>query len=263
MIRRAYPTSGTGDLRRRARPRRARASRSTDAGSTRGRTPGSTTPARRGRSSTVSFSRRAAAARSRRGSSRARSSSSAPSAPSLQDVHPTAVSGDDLMAGAEIQANAIDTVLGGLPAARGRPAGVDVAPDRRCSGCSAPLAALRLGPLRAALAGADRRGVVFAVAVQLAFNAGWIVPFLYPLGALVLGVGRRARARADLIGAFERERVRDLFARFVPEAGRRRGARATPTTTCGSAASAREVHRPVQRHPRLHDLLRDHARRTR
>ena len=38
-----------------------------------------------------------------------------PSAPSLQDIHPTSISGEELMAGAEIQANAIDTVRRGFP----------------------------------------------------------------------------------------------------------------------------------------------------
>ena len=38
-----------------------------------------------------------------------------PSAPSLQDLHPTSTSGDNLMAGAEIQANAISTVQRDLP----------------------------------------------------------------------------------------------------------------------------------------------------
>jgi adenylate cyclase len=39
-----------------------------------------------------------------------------PSAPSLQDVHPTSTTGaDELMAGAEIQATALDTVRRGLP----------------------------------------------------------------------------------------------------------------------------------------------------
>ena len=39
-----------------------------------------------------------------------------PSAPSLQDVHPTSTTGDDeLMAGAEIQANALETVRRALP----------------------------------------------------------------------------------------------------------------------------------------------------
>ena len=41
-------------------------------------------------------------------------------APSLQDLHPTPT--DGLMPGAEIQANAIETVLRGLPASR-RPGG--------------------------------------------------------------------------------------------------------------------------------------------
>ena len=36
-------------------------------------------------------------------------------APRLQDVHPVPTSGDELMAGAEVQANAISTVLRGLP----------------------------------------------------------------------------------------------------------------------------------------------------
>ena len=49
------------------------------------------------------------------------------------------------------------------------------------------------------------------------FNGGWIVSGLYPLLALGLGfVG--ALGVATTVGAFERERVRDLFARFVPEA---------------------------------------------
>ena len=38
-----------------------------------------------------------------------------PTAPSLQDVHPTSTTGDELMSGAEIQANAIETVRRGLP----------------------------------------------------------------------------------------------------------------------------------------------------
>src|SRR5206468_12638523 len=38
-----------------------------------------------------------------------------PAAPSLGDVHPTSVTGAGLMAGAEIQANAIWTALHGFP----------------------------------------------------------------------------------------------------------------------------------------------------
>ena len=59
--------------------------------------------------------------------------------------------------------------------------------------------------------------MLFAGCAQLAFNSGVIVSVVYPLMALGLGfVG--ALGVATTVGAFERERVRDLFARFVPEA---------------------------------------------
>jgi adenylate cyclase len=74
----------------------------------------------------------------------------------------------------------------------------------------------RFGPTRAALAGLAS-AVLFAAFAQLAFNSGLIVSVSYPLMALGLGfVG--ALGVATTVGAFERERVRDLFARFVPEA---------------------------------------------
>jgi adenylate cyclase len=136
-----------------------------------------------------------------------------PSAPSLQDVHPTSTSGDELMAGAEIQASALDTVRRGLP--------LQPAPDWLdpllivLLGMVAPVASLRISPLRA-IAVALVLAAVFAVAVQLAFNGGTIVAFVYPLGALALTtVG--ALAVHYVTTAYERERVRDLFARFVPE----------------------------------------------
>ena len=78
------------------------------------------------------------------------------------------------------------------------------------------VATLRLGPQRAAVVGIVS-ALAFAGLAQLAFNGGWIVSGLYPLLALGLGfVG--ALGVATTVGAFERERVRDLFARFVPEA---------------------------------------------
>ena len=58
---------------------------------------------------------------------------------------------------------------------------------------------------------------LFAVAVQLSFNHGRIVLFVYPITALTLSaVG--ALGVHYLLVAFEREQVRDVFARFVPEA---------------------------------------------
>ena len=58
---------------------------------------------------------------------------------------------------------------------------------------------------------------LFTVAAQLAFNHGTIVLYVYPLTALVLStVG--ALGVYILLAAFEREQVRDVFTRFVPEA---------------------------------------------
>src|SRR3954453_16522603 len=71
------------------------------------------------------------------------------SAPSLQDVHPTSVSGNELMAGPEVQANAISTVLRGVPL-RDAPGWLDVLCVILLA-LAAPLAALRLSALRAGL----------------------------------------------------------------------------------------------------------------
>jgi adenylate cyclase len=136
-----------------------------------------------------------------------------PSAPSLQDIHPTSVSGEDLMAGAEIQANAIDTVRRGFPLTSA-PGGLDIALIVLL-GMAAPAASLRFSPLRA-LAVALGLGVLFTIAVQLAFNSGTTIAFVYAIGTLV-AVSVAVLALHYLTVAFERERVRDLFARFVPE----------------------------------------------
>jgi adenylate cyclase len=137
-----------------------------------------------------------------------------PSAPSLQDVHSTSVGGGDLMSGAEVEANAIATVLDDFPL-RDTSGPVNVLLIVLL-GMIGPAAGIALGPLRAALIGVLAAGA-FAVAVQLLFNAGEIVPFVYPMIALVLGV-IGALGVGLVVGAFERERVRDLFSRFVPEA---------------------------------------------
>jgi adenylate cyclase len=134
-------------------------------------------------------------------------------APSLQDVHPTSVGGDEQMAGPEIHANAIDTVRRSLPLQRAG-AGLDVLLIVLL-GLVAPVASLRFSPLRA-LAIALALGGLFVVAVQLAFNGGTILSFVYPLLTLLL-VSFGVLAVHYLTTAFERERVREMFARFVPE----------------------------------------------
>src|SRR5205085_4239468 len=82
-------------------------------------------------------------------------------------------------------------------------------------GVAVPAASLRLGPAPT-IALAVALGVVFAIVVQLAFNGGAVVSFVYPLGALILAsIGSLA---VQLVTeAFERIRTRDLFTRFVPE----------------------------------------------
>ena len=135
-------------------------------------------------------------------------------APVLKDVFPTSTASEDLMAGPEVQAAAIQTVLDDFPL-RGAPGWIDglliVA-----LGLAGALATARLSPLRGAISGLVATGL-FLVAAQLLFEAGLIVSVLYPLAALVLGVVG-ALGVSVAVGAFERERVREMFARFVPEA---------------------------------------------
>jgi adenylate cyclase len=137
-----------------------------------------------------------------------------PTAPSLQDLRATSTTGDDLMPGAEIQANAIQTVRRGLPLSE-LPGWLDVVLIA-VLGVLGPLAMLTFGPLRATLA-ALLVAAGYAVAAQLAFNGGDIVPFVHPVGALALGlVG--SLAVETVIGAIDRAVTRDRFARFVPKA---------------------------------------------
>ncbi len=134
-----------------------------------------------------------------------------PAAPSLQDVHPTPLG--ENMPGAEIQANAIWTVLHGFP--------LKSAPNWFTIlsiiglGMLAPVASLRLNLLWTLLL-AIPAAVLYVVATQLAFDYGHVISFVYPFTALVLSSVGSLGAHY-LMAAFERERVRDVFSRFVPE----------------------------------------------
>ena len=134
------------------------------------------------------------------------------SAPILQDIHATSTTKGNQMPGPEIWANAVSTLARGAP--------LSFAPSWLnvllivLLGVLAPLGSLRLQPLRALL-DSLAAAVAFTVATQIAFNSGWILSFVYPLLALVVAT-LGTLAVLYLSETLERERVHDLFARFVP-----------------------------------------------
>ena len=135
-----------------------------------------------------------------------------PSATSLQDIHPTSTS--EAMSGAEVQANAISTALRGFPL-QSVSSSITLALIVLL-GMLAPLVSLRLSLLWT-LAVAVGAALLFLVATQVAFQTGTVLSFVYPFGTLLVSsVG--SLAAHYLLAAFERERVRDVFSRFVPDA---------------------------------------------
>jgi adenylate cyclase len=136
-----------------------------------------------------------------------------PAAPTLGDVHPTSVTGQDLMSGAEIQANAIWTALHGFPL---QPLATWWTPLLIVlMAMAAPAAFLGLKPREAVLV-LVLLAIVYTVGSQMLFNRGTIVPVVYPMIALGLAAVLSTAVHA-VTAAFEREMVRDVFSRFVPE----------------------------------------------
>ncbi|MGE5408064.1 MAG: CHASE2 domain-containing protein, partial [Syntrophothermus sp.] len=135
-------------------------------------------------------------------------------APSLQDVHPTSTTGNEVMSGPEIQANATWTAIHGFPLSS---SGVVVDLLLILLLAAMPAAAtLRMKPAWALLA-ALGLALAYVVVTQVAFEGGVVLPFVYPL----LGLGLSALGALAVnyvLTAFERQRVRDTFSRFVPEA---------------------------------------------
>ena len=134
-------------------------------------------------------------------------------APSLQDVHPTSVGGGELMPGAEIQANAIATALRGFPL-KGAPAIVGALLIGLMA-MAAPLTGLRLKPLPT-FGLALGLGALYVIVAQLLFGAGVIVPVVAPLAALAIGAVLALAVHYSM-AVLDREYVRLVFARFVPE----------------------------------------------
>jgi adenylate cyclase len=132
-------------------------------------------------------------------------------APTLQDVHQTAVG---FMPGPEIQANAVHTALRGFPlqsTSRWFNALLIV-----LVGLIPPTACLRLTPLRGLTVSLVLAGL-YVAGTQLAFDQGLILPFVYPIGAMLLAAAGSIGVHY-VLAAIERERVRTVFSRFVPEA---------------------------------------------
>jgi CHASE2 domain-containing sensor protein len=103
--------------------------------------------------------------------------------PTLQDVHPTPTS-DRLMSGPEIEANAIDTAIRGLPL-HGTPTWASLLLVLGL-GFLPALISLRLRALVAALV-APGIAVIFLLVSQYVFEHGRILPVAVPLFALSLG----------------------------------------------------------------------------
>ena len=103
-------------------------------------------------------------------------------APTGQDVHPTPTVRDELMSGPEVQANALWTVLHGLPL-------------RTAPGWASVLAILllALAPAAAALRlrtlsvlTAPVLALIYVGVAYLAFVGGWVLPMVAPLAGLAL-----------------------------------------------------------------------------
>ena len=132
-------------------------------------------------------------------------------APVLQDIHATSTTPS--MSGPEIQADAIETALRGFPL-RGAGTFWNVVLIV-CLGLVVPLASLRTKPMIAVVIGIFFAALLTGGAI-LGFQNGRVVSYIYPLSALILStVG--AIAIHYIVTAFEKERVRDVFSRFVPE----------------------------------------------
>jgi response regulator RpfG family c-di-GMP phosphodiesterase len=129
------------------------------------------------------------------------------------------VGGEDLMAGAEVQANAIWTALHGLPL-RSAPTGVDILLLALLA-LLAPLMRWRL-PLGAVGALTVLAGAGFLAAAQFLFESGTIIDVAAPLVALLTGAfgaiawselaERRVRHRVTRDNELLEERVRERTA---------------------------------------------------
>jgi CHASE2 domain-containing sensor protein len=102
--------------------------------------------------------------------------------PTQQDVHPTPTVTDDLMSGPEVQANALWTVLHGLPL-RTAPGWAAILAILLL-GLTPAVAALRLKTL--AVLTAPLIAAAYLAVAYVAFVHGWVLPVVAPLAAVAL-----------------------------------------------------------------------------
>ncbi len=142
-------------------------------------------------------------------------------APSLQDLSATSTSGSGLMPGPELQAAAIQTIIDDFPLRRtpGWLAIVLMAlfafVPPALGARRLPFTRVRVPPLVGFVVSLALGGL-YLVVTQVAFNRGHVLPVALPLTALVLSAVFTLAALL-LVEASDRRRIRDLFARFVPE----------------------------------------------
>jgi adenylate cyclase len=132
----------------------------------------------------------------------------------LQDIRETSTTNQRPMAGPEVHANAITTVLDGYPL-RSAPDWVDILVIVAL-GVFGPLIAIRLRMLFAVPLGIVAILALF-VGAQIAFVSGTIVSVVYAAVAGMLAVLFTGAIHGITL-AFERAHTREAFARFVPEA---------------------------------------------
>jgi adenylate cyclase len=134
-------------------------------------------------------------------------------ATALQDIRETSTTNQRAMAGPEVHANAITTILDGYPL-QSAPTWVDIL-IVVVLGIFGPLIAIRLRMLFA-IPLAALAIVALLVGAQVAFEAGVIVTIVYAAVAGILALLLTAAIHGITI-AFERANTREAFARFVPE----------------------------------------------
>jgi HD-GYP domain-containing protein (c-di-GMP phosphodiesterase class II) len=134
------------------------------------------------------------------------------SSPTVHDQHATSA-GRELMSGPEVQANAIWTLLHGLPLAEA-PAWLDLLAILALS-LVVPLLALRIRAVLAALV-APVAGVAYVAGAELAFEHGTVIALVAPLVGLTLAAVATV-AVSHLLETLDRQQMAELNERLEEE----------------------------------------------